>query len=241
MKEKLYTIPVTNAFNSNCECPLCNMKETLETNAIEYTVGPSYMEDDIRATTDEMGFCQKHITMLYEQQNRLGLAMILKTHLDYTNKTIAKLAHREPKASSSLFKKKIQESEISSYINNLDNTCFICQRIDTTFNRYITTIFHLYKHESEFKKIFLNSKGLCTTHYGMLYDQAGAYYSGDSLKDFTLELNKLYLDNMKRVKDELEWFIDKFDYRNTDEPWRNSKDALIRTLQKTNGVFLQDE
>ena len=43
MKEQLYTIPVTDAFESNCECPLCKMKKELEQNAIEYTLGPSYI------------------------------------------------------------------------------------------------------------------------------------------------------------------------------------------------------
>ena len=28
----------------------------------------------------------------------------------------------------------------------------------------------------------------------------------------------------------------KFDYRYKDEPWKNSKDALVRTMYKTNGV-----
>ena len=30
MKEQLYTIPVTDAFESNCECPLCKMKKELD-------------------------------------------------------------------------------------------------------------------------------------------------------------------------------------------------------------------
>ena len=47
MKEKLYTIPVNDAFASSCECPICTMYKTLEDNSIEYTMGPSYMEDDV--------------------------------------------------------------------------------------------------------------------------------------------------------------------------------------------------
>ena len=49
MKEKIYTIPVNDAFDKDCECPLCAMYQELENNAVEYTMGPSYMEDDIRA------------------------------------------------------------------------------------------------------------------------------------------------------------------------------------------------
>ena len=56
MAEQLYTIPVNDAFHADCECPLCQMQKTLEEHAIEYTMGPSYMEDDNRAMTDKMGF-----------------------------------------------------------------------------------------------------------------------------------------------------------------------------------------
>ena len=34
MKEQLYTIPVNEVFESDCECPLCKMKEQLEKNAL---------------------------------------------------------------------------------------------------------------------------------------------------------------------------------------------------------------
>ena len=46
MAEQIYTIPVNDAFDSGCECPVCAMNRELENNAIEYTMGPSYMEDD---------------------------------------------------------------------------------------------------------------------------------------------------------------------------------------------------
>ena len=45
MAEQIYTIPVNDAFDSGCECPMCQMQKDLERNAIEYTMGPSYMED----------------------------------------------------------------------------------------------------------------------------------------------------------------------------------------------------
>ena len=46
MAEQLYTIPVNEAFEADFECPICAMHRSLERNAIEYTMGPSYMEDD---------------------------------------------------------------------------------------------------------------------------------------------------------------------------------------------------
>ena len=48
MKEKIYTVPVNDAFALDSECPICSMFEKLENDAVEYAMGPSYMEDDIR-------------------------------------------------------------------------------------------------------------------------------------------------------------------------------------------------
>ena len=82
MKETIYTIPVNDAFDDESECPFCSMYKKLEKDCIDYTLGPSYMEDDIRAETDKIGFCQKHYSMLYNKQNRLGLALISSSIYD---------------------------------------------------------------------------------------------------------------------------------------------------------------
>jgi hypothetical protein len=35
---------------------------------------------------------------------------------------------------------------------------------------------------------------------------------------------------MRELADDLEWFTLKFDHRYADEPWKNSRDALIRGM-----------
>lgn len=55
MEEKLYTIPVMDAFKVDCECPLCKMRDDIENDNISFAMGPSYMEDYIRFETDEKG------------------------------------------------------------------------------------------------------------------------------------------------------------------------------------------
>ena len=239
MKEKLYTIPVTDAFHTDSECPLCSMYHELETQAIEYTMGPSYMEDDTRAETDKTGFCQKHIKQMYANQNRLGITLILDTHMDEVLRNLERLSKNGKPPTSSLFKKPAY-TDVKSYIDYLESNCFVCNRINSTFERYLATIFYLYKTEVDFQKTFQHSKGLCTHHYGMLYQMAGSHLSGAKLNKFMEDLNTLYFDNMKRVKEDLEWFRDKFDYRNQDAPWKNSKDAVPRSILKINSVIIDE-
>lgn len=239
MKEQLYTIPVNEVFESDCECPLCKMKEQLERNAIEYTLGPSYMEDDNRAMTDEAGFCEKHIQDLYREKNRLGLALILSTHMQKVTKDLEALSKDSTVSGGSLFRKK-EASSLAEYTNKLEKRCFICERMNQTFDRYVDTIFHLYKKDPAFPDKIKKSKGFCTYHFALLYDRAPSYLSKDVLNQFLSDIKTTYFDNMKRMQEDIEWFINKFDYRYQNEPWKNSKDALPRAVLKTHSAITPD-
>lgn len=240
MKEQLYTIPVNDAFAVDCECPVCSMYDSLEKDAIEFTMGPSYMEDDIRMETNKIGFCTHHVKQLYKHQNRLGLALILHTHMQRTNRDLEDLLSSDKPVKKGLFAKKTENaSPVTEYIENLNHSCYICNRIDRIFARYLATIYHCYEHDEKFRRKFAASKGFCTKHFGMLYEGAPSSLSGKRLPEFIKTLNEVYLTNMKRVTDDLEWFTDKFDYRNEDKPWKNSKDALPRSMNKTNSVLPQ--
>ena len=230
MKEQLYTIPVNDAFAKDSECPICEMFKELEKNAVEFTMGPSYMEDDIREVTDKVGFCTEHVKKLLKMENKLGISLVLHSHMVKTNKDIKKLAESNTKGST-LFKKK-DISPLTDYLNTLNSSCFVCNRIEDTFKRYIRTIHYLWEKEDSFKKKYAASKGFCAKHYQKLLEEAKNNLSGANLDGFIDETNRIYMENMQRVTDDLEWFIDKFDYRHKDEPWKNSKDALPRAITK---------
>ena len=230
MKEQLYTIPVNDAFAKKCECPICEMYKELEKNAVEFTMGPSYMEDDVRAETDKIGFCPEHVKKLIKMENKLGISLVLHSHMVKTNKDIKELAVGGK--ASSLFKKK-DISQLTDYLHKVNNSCYVCNRIEETFKRYIRTIHYLWEREESFKNKYASSNGFCTKHYESLLTEAKINLSGGNLDAFIEATNKIYLDNMQRVTEDLEWFIDKFDYRHKDEPWKNSKDALPRAITKT--------
>ena len=232
MKEKIYTIPVNDAFDMDCECPICSMREKLEKEAVDYTMGPSYMEDDIRAKTDEMGFCEKHVQQVYNKENRLGFALVMKTHMDKVISDIENMT-KEPVKSKGLFKK-AEKPQVCDYIKKLDSKCFVCEKIDNTFSRYIDTVIYLFKNDESFRTKYKESKGFCTTHYGTLIEAAARELSGNALDEFVKTTNELYIDNMKRVRDDVAWFINKFDHKYANEPWKNSKDSLTRAMVKDN-------
>ena len=81
MKETIYTIPINDAFSTDCTCPICLFKKEQEAHLIEYTLGASMMEPDERQRSNAVGYCHVHYQMLLQNPNKLSLALILESHI----------------------------------------------------------------------------------------------------------------------------------------------------------------
>ena len=93
--QEIYTIPINEAFDKAEDsespiCPFCELYEMLENNALEAVMGAAMMEPDIRIETNRLGFCRGHFNRIYEKGNRLGLALILESHIAEVNEKVFK-------------------------------------------------------------------------------------------------------------------------------------------------------
>lgn len=247
MKEQLYTIPLMDAFKADDECPFCFIERNLEQYAINFALGSgaSYMEDDIRSQTDKLGFCRTHYKKLYDYGNRLGCGLILSTHIKQKNKELEEMLQSyKPTKISMLnrFKKTsgTTHNPISLWIKEQSNTCYICEHSKDTYHRYLDTFFDLYKREPAFKGLLKECKGFCFIHFGDLMEKADQKLSEKDRSEFYQIVFPLMLEHLQRVQQDMEWFCDKFDYRNKNADWKNSKDAIQRTMQKMAGGYPAD-
>ena len=78
--------------------------------------------------------------------------------------------------------------------------------------------------------------GFCLPHLQRLIEGSQKYLPAGKQNAFLEALLKLQAENLKRIEDEVEWFTKKFDYRNQDAPWGNSRDAVARGIKKMTGV-----
>ena len=247
MKEKIYTIPVNEAFDETDGCPLCTMVKKLEAGRVKYMLGPAMMEPDIRIKTNREGFCKRHYEMLFEQENKLSLALILQTHLEELNEKIKAQAERldsTAPAKKSLFKKSNTELTgnavlLSRAASNVAESCVICDYIENTFYRYIDTMFYMWSGDVHFKEKFQNTDHFCLEHFGLLAKCAPKYLNDKDAAAFLKTLCEIEQTHLDSLKSDIDRFILKFDYRNKDMPWENAKDAPKRTLQTLSGAEIE--
>ena len=254
MKEKLYTIPLMDAFHADGECPFCHIERSLEHNAIDFILGTAYMESDIREATDNTGFCRHHLQLMYDYGNSLGNALMLKTHIKKLNQELTnevkhfkhatgngnEQSEQAGRGKFSLFKKSGQANSLSAFLRKKEQTCYVCDYYKNTYDRYLDTFFHLYKTNPEFTDMIKASKGFCLHHLEELLTEADSNLNDKQKVDFYPLMLSITEENMKRIEEDISWFVDKFDYRNKDADWKNSKDAIPRTMQKLVGGFPAD-
>lgn len=219
--EKIYTIPVNEAFDACAEdntkgCPFCEMYRRLEENELEIILGASMMEPDIRIKTNEMGFCDRHFSKMLKRKNRLGLALMLESHL----------AHVEKESSGMGAMKKL---------GKINDSCYVCARSDNNFEKMIETAVWLYDKDRDFGEKIKKQSCFCMPHYHKFLTAAKNGLPKKKYGDFEALTEKVYMNYLEELQKDVSWFCKKFDYRYREEPWGNAKDAPERAIKFLTG------
>ena len=244
MKYTLDTIPVLDAYKTGCECPLCQLRIACEDSYVDSMLGAAYMEPDCRVRTNEVGFCTRHFQLMYDRRNRLGLALMTHTHMQEVISSVEAILKADEPARGGLLaslRGGRDEGGTPQKIRARMSGCVICEQMEGAVNRYAYTIAQLYGTNSEFKAMFDASKGFCLPHLALVLEMAEKTLSGEALRAFKAAVSAVELPNLKRIEGELEWFTLKFDYRNTDKPWGNSRDAVERAINKLMGACVGED
>lgn len=241
MKEKLYTIPLNDAVNAQDECPFCFIERKIEQDLLDFVLGSgsSYMEADIREMTDKAGFCRMHFQKMFDYGNTLGNAWILKTHyqrmIGEMQNTFSGFKPGKTSLKDKLRKNAESTNPIGMWVQEKEESCYVCNQYKDTYARYLDTFFYLWKQDSAFREKILQSKGFCLPHFGHLCESADRQLSDKEREEFYAVVLPLMEENMKRLAEDVAWMVEKFDYRNKDADWKNSKDAIQRGMQKLKG------
>lgn len=252
MKEQIHTIPINDAIQNAGECPFCYIEKHAEERLMDFVLGPgaSYMEADIREQTDKAGFCRSHFKKMFSYGNALGNAWILKTHyrkmIDEMNREMKGFKPGKSSKKPRLFsagrsvntvKSDEAANPITAWCREKERSCYICNSLEKTFDAYVDTFFTLYKKDAGFRQQLQESKGFCISHFGDLCEAADRRLNDTELRAFYERMLPIQQQNMERLYEDVAWFIEKYDYKNKDADWKDSKDAIQRGMQKLKGGY----
>ena len=243
MKEYIDTVPLHEAFDSADECPFCYLERMAENKTVRYVLGPaaSYMEPDVRAQTDKLGFCKAHFKKMYDYGNGLGNALILQTYyaslLEQLQVEIDCFELPEKKPLLGAWKG--SDEKLLQWAREKQGSCFVCQRLDYHMDRYFTTFFVLLKH-GDFRKKVEQGKGFCMRHFITMLEQAHHKLPKGQREWFYDTVLQLMLENLSRVKGDIDGFVGMFDYRQVGKAGANTKDAVSRAMEKLQGLHPAD-
>ena len=227
--EQIYTIPVNEAFDAGlsegaCTCPFCSLYKKLQEDELDIILGASMMEPDIRIMTNRQGFCPTHFKKMLSRKRRLGMGLMLESHL--------------PEVQKRLKGSPISKLASVSSLLSLEKDCYVCSRIDKNLMAMIATAVYLYETDDAFRKKFAGQPFFCLPHYRMMIDYASKKMNKRNFKELFPVAEGIVSKYLESLEKDVSWFCKKFDYRYDEEPWYNSKDSIersIRFLSSDNG------
>ncbi|MDD4688423.1 MAG: DUF6062 family protein [Eubacteriales bacterium] len=215
MRDKIYTIPISEAFENNCICPFCTIHNKLDKQYTERAVGAGMMEPSIRVLTNKQGFCKVHYKKMREQNQVLPLSLVLQSHL---NENLLSLFDTQVvQKKKSLFSSKTdiseQATEVLERLKTHNRSCYICSKVNKILADYIDTTIYMFKTDSEFKTIFKNTDHFCLEHAELLLNSALNNLGEKDLTELFEALADIERDELKNLYSSITELANSFDYR----------------------------
>jgi hypothetical protein len=232
--EQIYTIPVNEAFEKSMEegshvCPFCIMYNRLEANELDLILGASMMEPDVRIKTNELGFCDEHLGLMFGRGKRLQLTLMLESHLN-------EIADDISGNMSSLLIGRTGEGA-AKRLDKLEHSCYICDRIEYNFSRMIEVAALLWQSDMKFREKAAAAPYFCLKHYGRFIRAAKERMNRHDFAEFYRAMNEVEKVYFDKLRADVSWFCKKFDYRYENEPWGDAKDAPERARRFLGGTL----
>ncbi len=229
---KLEISKVHDAYALPGECPVCGLMQAAEETYLLSFQHSRVMEPNVRVKTNESGFCPEHYRKLYARENKLGLALVVHTHL--VEKLQPLKAAIEAAARPGRHEKERMDDAVS-LLTRLRDACFLCALLKEDRDRYCFTILYLWDRDPEFLPVFRASRGFCLPHFGDMCGAAQRSLRADRREKWMQEAAPLMTGSLERLEREVLAFTQLHRDSNRSLGTEEERTALARTLQKLAG------
>jgi len=228
MPEKIFTIPINEAFDGKDGCPLCRMRRSLETQSLESALGAAMMEPEVRIEMNRAGFCPPHLGTMLRMKNKLALGLILESRLDEVRSCLDQPSGK----GRGLFGRKNTPGDAGEALSEQSEGCFICKKVDATERRYCSNTAWLWESDPAFRDKLKAQPYFCLTHGGALLRTAKEELKEKDYASLYAAVTGLMNQALSDVREDVTGFNASFDHRNAGKPLTEAqRTALERAVE----------
>jgi hypothetical protein len=217
------------------ECPLCLLAEWAEETYLRSFQHSRVMEPNVRVKTNDTGFCPLHYRKLYEGENKLGLGLMVHTHLREKLPLIQESLEAMRAGAAAGRKGAGRLEEAAASLENMHDTCFICDLLKLDLDRYAFTILYLWRKDAEFLSTFRSSRGFCLSHFLVMVAKGRRMMRADRLQRWLEDCIPLMMASLQELERDLLSFTQLHHDANRGLGSDGERTALARVLQKLAG------
>lgn len=219
-KLSIQHIRIYESFEKKEKCALCSCIENFEMQVLNAISTDLVMDLEFFPKFGiEYTFCDYHMSKMESMRDKLGMAIMLKKLVTLE---IRRMESGEVNSKATkLFMKKSNEKK-----------CFICEKVNIkALKNDIEITLDLWKNIELFRENFREQQCFCFKHNKLLTNAAKEKFNKKDFEIFKEEITNVQMKYCKELESDLEWFINKFDYRYVNEPWYNAKDSIYRARE----------
>jgi hypothetical protein len=229
---KLEISKVHDAYALNVACPLCSLMDGAERTYLLSFQHSRIMEPNVRVKTNMVGFCPEHLGKLYQGENKLGLSLVILSHLQEKKADIhAVLDGFIEAAQTGAWGRSKRIRQCIESLDRLRESCFICDLLTQDLTRYAWTILYLWGKDPDFPPIFRASHGFCVSHFCRVLEVASNILRGDRLIGWLQDAVPVMKRSLDGLEKDLFSFTQLHQAGNTSLGTDEVRTALTRTLQ----------
>lgn len=213
-------IRIYEAFEKKEKCALCRCIENFENQVLNSISTDLVMDLDFFPKFGvEYTFCDYHMSKMESMRDKLGMAIMLKKLVTLEIRRMESGEYNSK--GTKLFMKKSN-----------DKKCFVCEKVNLkALKNDIEITLDLWRNIESFRENFREQQCFCFKHNKLLTNAAKEKFNKRDFEVFKEEIINVQMKYCKELENDLEWFINKFDYRYANEPWYNAKDSIYRARE----------
>ena len=215
--ESIHKIPINEAFQEKCGCPICRLYKRYEANLIAFLFEEGIMNPETRIETNKYGFCAKHADMLLDGKQSLSVALLFETRLRALQ--VPLMPGTNPK-------------NVLKEIQKVMDNCYVCNSLDKTMPEVAEYVSIMYKEE-EFKKLFLEQEYFCLPHAKMLIETCKL--PGSLKNKYINDILNINCDFTSDTRRSMLRYAEHFDYKASKETIEKDKNATKKAVRYMTG------